>query len=66
MTVIDGARVRVGGDIIVAIDGTELKTVEDLGSYVTLQTRPRDTVDLTVLRDGTERTVSLELRTRPA
>lgn len=66
MTVIDGARVRVGGDIIVAIDGTELKIVEDLGSYVTLQTRPGDTVDLTVLRDGTERTVSLELRTRPA
>lgn len=66
VAVVDGTRVRVGGDIIVAIDGTQLKTVEDLNSYVTLQTRPGDTVDLTVLRDGTERTVSLELGTRPA
>ena len=59
-------RLPVGGDVVIAIDGTELATAEDLGGYLSLQTQPGDTVDLTVLRDGSERTVELELGTRPA
>ena len=59
-------RLPVGGDVVVAIDGTELATAEDLGGHLALQTRPGDTVELTVLRDGRERTVELELGTRPA
>lgn len=59
-------RLPIGGDVVVAIDGTELAAAEDLGGYLALQTRPGDTVDLTVLRDGSERTVELELGTRPA
>ncbi|WP_049922912.1 S1C family serine protease [Halopiger djelfimassiliensis] len=63
---IDGKRVQVGGDILLAIDGTEITTSEDLGSHLALQARPGETVELTVLRDGSERTVELELGTRPA
>ncbi|WP_408958248.1 S1C family serine protease [Natrinema sp. 74] len=57
--------VPVGGDVLLAVDGTELTTEEDLGSYLALETRPGDTVELTVLRDGSERTVTVELGTRP-
>ncbi|WP_081597653.1 S1C family serine protease [Natrinema pellirubrum] len=59
-------RVPVGGDVLLAVDGTALATKEDLERYLALETRPGDTVELTVRRDGTERSVSLELGTRPA
>ena len=61
---VDGSPVPVGGDVVVTIDGRELMTPEDLGSYLALQRRPGDTVELSVLRDGTEQTVELELGTR--
>ena len=64
--VVDGRRVRVGGDVLLAIDGERIQTTEDLGSYLALQTRPGDTVELTLLRDGTELTVEVELGARPA
>lgn len=63
---VEGTRVPVGGDVILAIEGTKVRTPEDLGSYLALQTRPGDTVELTVLRDGSERTVEFELGTRPS
>ncbi|WP_455449729.1 S1C family serine protease [Natrinema thermotolerans] len=59
-------RVPAGGDVLLAVNGTALATKEDLESYLALETRPGDTVELTVRRDGTERSVSLELGTRPA
>ncbi|MBZ6495901.1 S1C family serine protease [Natrinema longum] len=59
-------RIPIGGDVILAIDGQELTTQEELGSYLALETRPGDTVDLRVTREGSERTVSLELGSRPA
>ncbi|ELY85930.1 S1C family serine protease [Natrinema altunense] len=61
----DGERVPVGGDVLLAVDGTELTTKEDLGSYLALETRPGDTVELTISRSGSELTVPLELGTRP-
>jgi len=62
---VDGQRVRVGGDVILAVDGTRLRTTEDLGSYLALETRPGDTVELEVIREGRTRTVELQLGTRP-
>ncbi|AFO56205.1 putative periplasmic serine proteinase [Natrinema sp. J7-2] len=61
----DGERVPVGGDVLLAVDGTELTTKEDLGSYLALETRPGDTVELTISRSGSELTVPIELGTRP-
>lgn len=63
--VADGQRVPVGGDVIVALDGTAITSTEDLGSYLALNTRPGDTVSVTVLRDGDEQTLGLELGARP-
>jgi S1-C subfamily serine protease len=62
---VDGARVPVGGDVLLSIGGTDLSTAEDLGSYLALRASPGETVEVTVLRDGSERTVDLELGTRP-
>ncbi|MXR51489.1 PDZ domain-containing protein [Halovenus sp. WSH3] len=62
---VDGRRVPVGGDIILTVDGTTMTSFEDLASYLALQTRPGDTVQATVLRDGTEQTVELSLEPRP-
>jgi len=62
----DGAAsIPVGGDVLLAIDGVELTTTEDLGSYLALETRPGQTVEFRVLRDGSELTVPLELGERP-
>ena len=63
--VADGRRVPVGGDVILAIDGTPVGSFEDLASYLALETRPDDTVRLTVLRDGSERSVEVTLGARP-
>jgi len=64
-TTLDGERVPLGGDVMLAIDGTRTDTTEALGSHLALETRPGDTVSLTILRDGSERTVEVELGTRP-
>jgi S1-C subfamily serine protease len=63
--IVGNRRVPVGGDILLAIDGTPIKTSEDLGSYLALKTRPGDVVDLRVWRDGEETTVPFELGKRP-
>ncbi|WP_135806243.1 S1C family serine protease [Halorussus marinus] len=62
---IDGVRVPVGGDVMLAIGDADLSTAEDLGSYLALRASPGETVELAVLRDGRERTVDLELGSRP-
>ncbi len=62
---VGGQRVPVGGDVLLRLDDTELQTFEDLASYLALETRPGDTVRTTVLRDGTERTLDVELGARP-
>jgi S1-C subfamily serine protease len=61
-----GERVPVGGDVVLAIDGTPTNTTQALGSYLALEARPGETVSLTVRRDERERTVELALGTRPS
>jgi serine protease Do len=63
--IVDGERVPAGGDVILAIGGSEIMRSEDLASHLARQTRPGETVELTVLRDGTEQTVELGLGARP-
>ena len=62
---VDGELVPVGGDVVTAMDDTEVTTMEDLSSFLALDTSPGKTVSLTVLRDGTEQTVDLTLGSRP-
>jgi len=61
-----GTTVRVGGDVIVAIDGTAVPTRDALSSYLARETSPGDTITITVIRDGEEQQVELTLAERPA
>jgi S1-C subfamily serine protease len=60
-----GQRVPVGGDVILALDGSPTPTQAALASYLAIRTSPGDRLTVTVLRDGRERQLSLELGTRP-
>ncbi|HKH17479.1 MAG TPA: trypsin-like peptidase domain-containing protein [Solirubrobacteraceae bacterium] len=52
------------GDRITAVDGAEVKEPSDLSSAV-LKHKPGERVELTVVRDGEQRTIEVELGTRP-
>lgn len=62
---VDGRPVEVGGDVIIAIDGQPVRSFDDLLLYVALQTTPGQEVVLTILRDGGQQEVTLELEPRP-
>ncbi|SHH63792.1 S1C family serine protease [Halobaculum gomorrense] len=64
-TTVDGVSVPTGGDVVVGVGGTDVEVQADLSNYLALETSPGDTVEFTVLRDGSERTVSFELGERP-
>ncbi|MFC6826067.1 S1C family serine protease [Halopelagius fulvigenes] len=61
-----GQRVPVGGDIIVGIGGNELRSHEELMRYLITETRPGEPVEIDVIRDGVERTLSVTLDERPS
>ncbi len=60
-----GEPVQLGGDIVQAVDGKPVKTAEDLGGMVA-GAKPGDSVELKLLRDGKEKTVTVKLANRPA
>lgn len=62
---VNGLQAPVGGDLIVQLDETPIPEPQVLSSYLALNTRPGDTVDVHVVRDGERRTVVLELGSRP-
>jgi serine protease Do len=62
---IDGQNVRVGGDVIIAIDDTSVKEIEDVIAYLASHTSVGQKVKLTILREGKEQTVEVTLMARP-
>ena len=58
--------IPLGGDIITAVDGVQVEILQDLMIYLEMQTGIGDTVQLTIVRDGVERTVQLTLTAQPA
>jgi len=58
-------RVVIGGDIVIAINGTRITGIDDLSAYLEEYTLPGQTIDLTVVRDNATALVSLELGSRP-
>jgi len=59
-----GRTVRLGGDIIKAIDGTKVRDSDDISELVARK-RPGDRVSLEILRGGTRASVSVTLGRRP-
>jgi S1-C subfamily serine protease len=61
----NGQQVMIGGDVITAVDGRTVKSMEDLSAAIKAR-QPGDKADLTVLRNGKEITVVVTLGERPA
>jgi S1-C subfamily serine protease len=56
--------IRLGGDIITEVDGRAIRTNDDLVAAISGH-KKGDTVKIRLLRDGRERTVEVELASRP-
>jgi len=54
-----------GGDIILEIDGVQVKSFDDLVGYLARQSEVGQRVTLTVLRDGKQQRVEVTLEERP-
>ena len=57
--------IPLGGDVIVAIDGTAVGDVDALRSYLFEVTRPRETIELAILRNGDSRRIEVRLAAKP-
>jgi len=62
---INGQPELVGGDVITAINGQPVNNFEDLSAYLINNTQVGQTVTLTILRQGQEKTVQLTLGALP-
>src|SRR5258706_468664 len=54
-----------GGELVTAIDGQNVRTFDELISYLITNKSPGDTVVLTVIRDGKSQDITLTLDARP-
>jgi S1-C subfamily serine protease len=61
----NGQRVRRGGDVIVAIDGAEIRRADDVVRIVAERLAPGQVSRFTVVRDGERRVFRVRLGTRP-
>jgi S1-C subfamily serine protease len=62
---IEGANVTLGGDIITKIDGKTINSMDEVVAIVNAA-KPGDSLDVTILRDGSTKTVTVTLGDRPA
>jgi S1-C subfamily serine protease len=61
---INGQEVQLGGDIITEVDGKKLKSMEELVEIIQ-SSKPGDELELTIFRDGHEKTADVTLGTQP-
>lgn len=63
---VDGIDYQLGGDVITAINGQPVESIEDIITYLAESTQPGDTVPLEVVHtDGARATVQVTLGERP-
>jgi len=62
---IGGQEIKIGGDVIVAIDNQTVRKLNDLAIYTERSKRPGDKVTLSIIRDGQDLNVDLTLGERP-
>jgi S1-C subfamily serine protease len=60
-----GQEILVGGDVIVALDGEDIASVEQLAETIRAKDAG-DQIELSILRDGEEQTLTVTLAERPA
>jgi S1-C subfamily serine protease len=63
---IDGAPIKIGGDVVVSADGTPMKSFYDLIVYLQLNKRPDSKLTLGIIRNGAPMDVVVTMGIRPA
>ena len=61
----DGSRLKIGGDVIIGVDGMKIFGLGDLLSYLEEYKRPGDEITLTIYREGKQLDVKLVLGAIP-
>jgi S1-C subfamily serine protease len=56
----------IGGDIIIAVDGTRIVNGDTFMSYLEEHTTPNQTITVTILRNNQTQDISLKLQQRPS
>jgi len=62
---IEGQDIPTGGDVIIAVEDTPIRNMDDLIAYLVQAVRPNQTVSVTVIRDGEEMNIPVTLAERP-
>lgn len=62
---IDGQLATIGGDIIIAVDGTRIVSGDSLMSYLEENTHPKQVITATIVRGTQHLNISMELGMRP-
>jgi S1-C subfamily serine protease len=65
-TVIDGIPIKLGGDVIIAVDNNTVRKIDDLLAYVEMEKSVGDDLELTILREGQMMEVVATLAARPS
>lgn len=63
---VNGSELQRGGDVVTAIGDQPVRRFEDLVSFLVTKAAPGQTVTLTVVRDGAEQKIQVELGARPS
>jgi S1-C subfamily serine protease len=63
--IVDGQAYPTGGDVITKVDGERVRNADELRRAIDAR-KPGDTVELTVLRNGDQKSVEVTLEARPA
>jgi S1-C subfamily serine protease len=65
-TRINGQTIPLGGDVVLEIDGNEIRTLDDILVYLQREKAVGDTMQVTVMRDGQLQTIEILLEARPS
>ena len=61
-----GSELRLGGDIIIRIDDQPVLKFEDILVYILRNTEVGQEIELTIIRNGREQSVTAALGARPS
>jgi S1-C subfamily serine protease len=64
--VVDGLQIRVGGDVIIAVDNKTVRKIDDILAYVEKEKSVGEGLKLTILREGQRMEVMATLGARPS
>ncbi|HSD04156.1 MAG TPA: PDZ domain-containing protein, partial [Nitrosopumilaceae archaeon] len=62
---IDGIRYQIGGDVILSVDGNDVRKIDDILIYLQHEKQVGDTINLEILREGRITNFELVLQERP-